>query len=407
MNKHIIILAWRNIWRSKRRTIITAMSIFFAVLMAVLMRSMQLGSYDLMIDNAVHFYSGYMQVHDSGYWENKSINRLLEDTPALRNKIQSAEGVESLFPRLETYALTASIDKTRGAMVMGIAADAENAFSNLKEKVSKGQYLTDSSKGVMISKGLSDYLELGLQDTIVLIGQGYHGVNAAAKYPISGIISHPNPQMDKGLIYMPISLAQQFVGAPNMATSYVLNIHDRGEISKIRQELSASLGGEFEVMSWDDMQPELVQMIESDSSGGIIMLFILYTVIAFGIFGTIMMMTLERKREFGVLVAVGMYKTSLGILVALESLLIGFLGLVAGFLFSLPLLWYLHNHPIPLSGDTAEAMLKMGVEPILPFSMDNGIFLMQAIIVIAIMLLCLAYPLFKITLIKPADAVRL
>ncbi|GAA4822999.1 ABC transporter permease [Algivirga pacifica] len=388
------------------RTIITLGSIFFAVLLSMMMRSMQLGSYDMMIDNSVRFYSGYLQVHDSAYWENKSINRMMENTASLRETIETTAGVESAFTRLETFALSASDELTRPVMVMGITPEAEDHMSGLAEKLTEGVYLKDQSKGVMISEGLSSYLKLGVQDTIVLIGQGYHGVNAAAKYPIEGIIEHPNPQMNKNMVYLPVALAQSFVYAPNRITSYVINVTDRAQLPAIKKHLKNELGGEYEVMDWADLQPELQQMIESDNSGGVVMMLVLYMVIGFGIFGTIMMMTMERFREFGVLVAVGMRKVSLATMITLEALWIGILGVIISFVVGVPILISLHENPIPLQGEAAEAMIKMGVDPVLPFSLNAEVFAMQGILVLLILMGCLLYPYWKIARMKVVEAVH-
>ncbi|HKL32750.1 MAG TPA: hypothetical protein VJ919_09455, partial [Tangfeifania sp.] len=135
--KEYIKLAWRNIWRNKRRTLITAASIFFAVLIAILMRSFQLGSYDNMIDNFVESYSGYIQVQHDDFWEKKSINNTIEFTDSLQQKITGTQNVEAVFPRLESFALASSGNSTKGAMVMGIVPEKENEMTKAEDKIVK------------------------------------------------------------------------------------------------------------------------------------------------------------------------------------------------------------------------------------------------------------------------------
>jgi ABC-type lipoprotein release transport system permease subunit len=399
-------IAWRNVWRNKRRTIITVSSIFFAVLLALFMRSMQLGSYGNMIRNSVELYTGYIQIHRNGYWADKSINKTLEATDSLKSVVESTRHVNFSIPRLETFVLAASRDISKGVMVIGTAPKPEDGMTKLAGKVVEGSYFKDDTRGVMISQGLADYLQLGLRDTIVMIGQGYHGVNAVDQYPITAIVKFSNPQQNNNTIYAPLALMQEFTGAPGRATAVVLSIDDLNKMESVKRQLQASLGDKYEVMDWKEMQPELVQMIQSDNAGGIILLGILYLVIAFGIFGTVMMMSMERRREFGVMVAVGMQKRALTVLLTLETCIIGFLGLGISFVAGIFLLLYMFHHPIPLTGNAAKAMEEMGIEPLLPFSLDPGIFSSQLFAILVILLTCLLYPLWNILRLNAMEALR-
>lgn len=399
-------LAWRNVWRNKRRTIITVSSIFFAVLLALFMRSMQKGSYENMIRNSVEMYSGYIQIHRKGYWEDKSINNMLTVTDTLRSAIASTPNVNFHIPRLETFVLAASGEISKGVMLIGTAPEEENRMTGLAEKVVEGSYMASAKRGVMIAEGLADYLQLGLNDTIILIGQGYHGANAVDQYPITGIVRFSNPQQNDNTIYAPIALVRQFASAPELSTALVLSIDDLQKLENVKRHLSKELGDRYEVMDWREMNPELLQLIQSDNAGGIILLGILYLVIAFGIFGTVMMMSMERHREFGVMVAVGMHKATLTLLVTLETCIIGLLGLGISLVAGIFMLIYMYHHPIPLTGNAALAMKEMGIEPLLPFSLDPDIFTSQMLAIVVIMVICLLYPFWNIMQIKPVQALR-
>ncbi len=404
--KTLLTLAWRNIWRNKRRTIISISSVFFSVILALFMRSMQEGSYAMMIDTSVRFYAGYVQVQDKGYWENKSINRLLQDSNELRKQILSVDGVQSIMPRFENGALAAAGNITRGAMLIGIDPDAEEQFNGLSGKLSSGDYLKNEDQSVMVAEGLAEYLEIGLGDTIVLIGQGYRGNSATGKYAISGMVKYPNPIMNRSLIYMPLPLAQELNSAPEHATALALDIESAEQLNDIKMELAAKLGDEFDVMTWSELQPELEQIIESDRGGGIITIGILYTIIAFGIFGTMMMMAMERRRECGVLVAIGMDKWKLNLLFMMESLMIGLVSVVIALLAGLPLVYWFQENPIRLSGDIATSMEVMGIEPIIPTIVRGDIFLTQGWIVMIVFLVALWYPLYMVRKLKVVEALR-
>ena len=399
-------LAWRNVWRNKRRTVVTISSIFFAVLLALFMRSLQKGSYENMIRNSVELYSGYIQVHAKGYWQDKSINRLLDVTDTLRQAIAATPHVGYFISRLETFALAASKDVSKGAMVIGTSPREEDRMTRLSAKVVQGAYFSDTTRGVLVSEGLARYLALGLGDTIVLIGQGYHGANAVDQYPVTGIVRFTNPQANANTIYAPLRLLQQFAGAPGLSSALVLSIDDLKKQDEVKAHLLSSLGDRYEVMDWQQMQPELVQAIQSDNAGGIILLSILYMIIAFGIFGTIMMMSMGRREEFGVMVAVGMEKKALSLLVMLETCIIGFLGLLISLAMGILLLLYMYRHPIPMTGNAAVAMTNMGIEPLMRFSLDPSIFRSQILAILVIVCICLLYPLWTITRLKAITAMR-
>ncbi len=402
--KTIFILAWRNIWRNKRRTIITLSSIFFAVLLALFMRSMQLGSYGNMIKNSVESYSGYIQIHELGYWENKSINKLLEHSQSIQDSIENLPSVNYVIPRLETFALAATETLSKGVAVIGTDPEREDHMTKLSEKLVAGEFFEADKEGILISEGLGNYLRLGVNDTLILLGQGYHGTNAVGKYPIAGIIKLVNPQMNNNTVYMPLKTCQYYNGSPNKLTSMALVLDSYDAVKKTTARLKEDFGERYEIMDWEELQPELVQLIQSDNAGGVIMLGILYMVIAFGIFGTIMMMTMERLREFGVLISIGMQKLRLAGLVFIETLLIGILGLLVSFMAGVPLLLYMYEHPIPLTGSAAKGIEEMGFEPIIPFSLDISIFYTQGLAILVIVMLCLTYPYLRLWWLKPVES---
>ncbi len=406
MNEYIK-LAWRNIWRNKRRTIITAASIFFAIFFALIMRGFQLGSYSNMITNAVKLYTGHIQVHAKGYSENKSINNTFKLNDELMSVLNSNQNIKRIVPRLESFALGSSGPKTKGVLVMGIDPQKQNKMSNLSGKIIEGEYLKSGEPGALLGEKLSDYLELGVGDTLVLLSQGYHGATAAGKYPVKGVVKIPKPDLDNKMVYLPLSSGQQMYYAYDRLTTLALNLHDNDDLNETLSQLKAKLPDDkYEVKSWREIMPELVQQIESDNASGWLMLLILYLIILFGVFGTVMMMVAERKREFGVMIAVGMHKFKLAIIVTLEMLFIGFLGLLAGIAGSMPLIYYYHINPIRLSGELAKSMESFGLEPVMPLAWQIDYYGNQTLIVAVIVIIAVIYPIYSITRIKPVKAMR-
>jgi ABC-type lipoprotein release transport system permease subunit len=258
----------------------------------------------------------------------------------------------------------------------------------------------------MIAEGLASILKVGIGDSIVLYGQGYHGVTAAAQVPVEGIVKFTLPFLNKMMAYLSLDYSQWLYGAPSRITSLSLMIDEPTKINSIHSEVVKVFDEKYEVMMWPEMMPELVQGIEVDNVGGIIMLGILYLVIGFGIFGTVMMMTAERTKEFGILIAVGMKKWRLSFVSLLESLFLSFIGVLAGTIVSIPILYYYNQNPIPLTGEMADVMLKFGLDPIIPFRFAANIFIDQFLTVLVIAMISSLYPLSYISKLQPVKAMR-
>ena len=402
----LIRMAWRNIWRNKKRTLITMLSIFLAVFLSLFTRSMQVGSYANMISNAVKFSTGYIQIHADGFWENKSINETFEESDSLKKILNDNSNITFKISRLESFALASSGQHTKGTLVIGTNPELEDELNKYAEKIIDGEYLTSSDRSILVAEKLAEFLNVNVGDSLVLLGQGYHGVTAASQYLVKGILKLPIPQLNNQLVMLPLKEAQYFFAAEKRLTSMSLMLEDAELLQQNIEEIKSELNTDYEVMPWQEMNKEMVQTIEADNVGGVIMLGILYIVIGFGVFGTVMMMTMERKKEFAVMISVGMQKLKLLQIVMWETIFIGAVAIIAGVIVSYPLLYYLSLNPIPLTGEIAVSMEAFGAEPILPFSVKPIIFINQTLSVIAIAAVAVIYPLSVILKFDVLKAIR-
>jgi ABC-type lipoprotein release transport system permease subunit len=401
-----ILLAWRNLWRNSHRTIITVSSILFAVILVLFTRSMQLGSYEHIITNTLSVYTGFIQVHGHGYWDERYLENSMFLSDSLTQQISDIEHVTAVVPRIETFALASSGEKTRGVTVTGIDPEIENRMNRLSEKLIKGNYIKSGSMGVLVAKELARHLGTSPGDSVVLLSQGYHGTNAAGLYYINGIVDLPVPDLNESMMYMSLDAAQYFLFMQGRVTSVAVMIDDPDNLNTVESKIQDSLGKQYEIMNWREMVPELVQSIEVDNAGGILTLGILYVVIGFGIFGTVMMMTEERKREFAILLAVGMKKWRIQLMIIIETLVIGLIGVISGIILTIPLLLYMKAHPIQLIGTAAEAMLKYGYEPIIPFLVEPSLFYNQLIAVVIIAIIASVYPIQAVSGLKISNTLN-
>ncbi len=401
-------LAWRNIWRNRRRTFITMGSVFFAVILSTLMVSIKEGMYSRMIDSMVGAYSGYVQVHSNGYWEDKSLDESMVLSDSLIQAVSATKGVTGYIPRIESFALAASDEVTKGSLVVGIDPGLEKEHSNMHERVSEGEYLNENDNSVLVGAGLAKYLKLGIGDTIVLLGAGYHGISAAGKYPIKGIVKFGSPELSKQLVILPLKEAQWFYGTENMISSLIVAVDDPDNAAPITKRLKSLLSENYEVMDWKEMNPEMVNLIKNERTEGWVFMFILYMVIGFGIFGTMLMMIAERMHEFGVLIAVGMKRINLAVMVLTEVIIISLMGAFAGMIGAFPVCSYWYFNPIQFDteGDMGKMYEEYGLEPVLQASLDPNVFLQQGVIVALLAIAIAIYPFLKINRIDAIEAMR-
>ncbi len=455
------LLAWRNLWRNKRRTLITVASVFFAVFFALLMRSLQLGSYDHMFRNVIESYTGYIQVQNEDFKDNSTVDNSFDFTPEIKQLILKDKNVTNLVPRFESFALASTGPLTKGVLVMGIDPEKESLLSNVKERLVRYKltdkaidtlkklnlpekvkskldlfrgesyssesilqldlgikdkeansilpeikrvtsfsngYLTAGKKEALLGDKLAKYLNLNIGDTLVMIGQGYHGTTAAAKFRIAGIVKLPTPDIDNKIVYLPVDVCQDFYNAPGMLTSMALCVKDNNDkaVNRTLRSLGQELPSPLRLLGWREMNALLINQMDADNKSGAIMIGILYLVIAFGIFGTVLMMTTERRREFGVLVAIGMQKSKLAGIVTFEMIYIGLLGILSGVAVALPAIIIGQYNPIRFSGEYAKVYESYGMEPIMPFMHINYYFLWQSVIVALIVAIAISYPVRKI-----------
>ena len=404
--KYYLTMAWRNIWRNKRRSLITMASILFAVFFSIVMRGFQLGSYRKMVDNVVQAYTGYIQIFDRNYQSDKTLENTILISDSLIRTIEATQNVTLAIPRLESFALASSGNQTKGVMLVGTDPEKDDRLTRLSDKLVAGTYPKSGDTSALVSERLAKFLKLGVGDTLVLISQGYHGAGAAGKYPVKGIIRFPSPDLDNKLVYLPLGPAQQFFSAENRVTSVSINLAKSTKQTETEALLQKKLGQGYDVRTWDRILVELVQQIESDNASGKIMLGLLYLIIGFGVFGTVRMMTSERRREFGVVVAVGMQKHRLGLILVLEMFIMGIVATLGGIALSIPVVYLGYIHPIRLTGQMAESIIQYGMEPIMPMAWEAGYFVSQTMVAMVIIVAAVILPVWNVTRLSVTKALR-
>ena len=402
----ILKLAWKNIWRNRRRTFITISAIGFAVMSAVMMRSVNAGMEEQMVESIVKNNMGYVQIHLDGFWDEQSLDNGFYSDEIDVDKIAALENVKVVDKKLEAGTLSSVGNFTRGTFIMSY--DQTQAIpEKITRNITEGTFPETGANEILLGEELADYLDAEIGDTIIFFGQGYHGSTAAGLYTLSGKIDMHMPELNRIIAYMCMDDLQEYLSAPELVTALVIDIEDPSNLKRTVKDIKKIVGPDYEVMPWQEMNPELEQLMTTSQSKGWIMNFILYMIITFVMFGTILMATQERKFELGVLLAIGMRKSKSMLMVVYENIFISALGVIVGVLLASPVAYYFHYNPVVLKGEQAEMMEDYGFEPIMPFSIDPMIAVNHASIVLIISIILILYPLLVIRKMKPIEAMKL
>ncbi len=402
----ILKLSWRNIWKNKKRSVITITAIGFAVFLALAMRSLQLGTYDHMINNMVKSTSGPLRINYTPYIDESNLDNALFNDSIDVHRIWNIEGVEDVLFRIESYGLVAMENNTKPLSILSTDLDLEEPYLQLESHLIKGELPSAENKGVVIGKGVSERLKCAVGDTLAIISQGFQGISAAQKFKVTGVVELFSALYNDQTVFMTREDGEYFFSMPGMSTTVVIQTESMNGLQRIERKIKPLLTSDLTIRDWTIYMREIKQAIQTDDAGGKIMIFILYMVITFGIFGTILMMTSERIYEFGVLISIGFSRLKLISQILLEVVILSMIGVIVGAVLSYPIILYFNIHPIHLGGEMAEGMKNMGWDPIMLSSTDPTIVLTHALIILFVSLLMTLYPIITIARLKPVEAMR-
>ena len=350
-------LAFRNILRNSRRSLLTLLSMGGGFFLLCLTLSTSEGSYSNIINIFTQDHTGHVQIHQEDYLERPSLYKTISNIDALMAQLEGNSDVISVAPRIYGPSLAYGKKKTFPAQVVGIDALREANTTRLKSKIKQGQYLTnqmteDGYFQAMLGYSLANNLGLNIGDELVLISQGIDGSIANDIFIVTAIIGDAN-SFEKMNVYISLTAMQQFLSMETGENSQVHEIvitlkHQslaRSFAKKIQQKL---LNASLTVEPWQVVESSFYNSMQADKKGGYVSMGIIIFIVSIGVLNTILMGTLERTREFGVLKAIGTRPASIFSLIIIESFMLALISCLLGLLLSLPLCFWLASSGIPM-----------------------------------------------------------
>jgi len=401
-------MAWRNLWRHQRRTWLTATAMIFSNVLLVFMISLQIGSYDMMIDNTLRAFSGHIQVQHEGYQENPKLRSSIAEVAELTQQVREAVPGAVVAARASGFALASSEQRSLGIQVVGVQPEYEPGVSTFPGLVSEGRFLQDEQAAeIFVGAVLARNLKVGVGDELTLLGSGRDGSFAAGVVTIVGTFDSGSPDMDRNLAEVPLGYFQQTFSMDGHGNAIVVAVGSLDEIPSSLASIDAVIRDRANLTSldWQTLQPGLKQAIQADFSSAWFMYGVLIILVAFSVMNTQLMSVLERTHEFGVITALGIKPIRLASLVMLETALMALIGLVLGLLLGGMVAVYFNQVGFTYPGMEEMAgrfNLSDRVYPIVtPISL-----LLGPSVVFVFCLLAAIYPSLRLFRLQPVEAMR-
>ncbi len=401
--------AWRNIWRNPRRSILTMSAVAFAAVVLVFMLSWQFGAYETMISSAVSLHTGHIQVQAEGYNEKPDMGRVVQRPGKVAEILGGIQGVKGYTNRAGAFSLVSSQDRTYASLVLGIDPVKEPGVSRLDALVRRGSFLEpgDAERAVL-GRLLARRLKIREGDEIVLLGRGRDGSIAASAVSVKGILGSGQDDFDRSTLLIPLEAFQEIYSMRGAVHQVVALGEDLDPVPRIKQELSLELAAHEDlkglaVLDWKELMPGLVEGIKMDMVSGFVFYVILIVVVAFSIMNTFLMSVMERKREFGVLLALGSRPGRLARMVLMECGLMTGLGIAAGIMAGAAVTLWFQSHGLALPG-ASELLGQFGLPDRMHPELSFMSVFVGAGVVFAVTSLAIVYPAARILRLRPAGA---
>ncbi len=401
-------MAWRNVWRHRRRSVLTVMTIALGLAFNIFMRALGDGFHEQMVDNSVRAHIGHIQIHRAGYHDDPAITKTLPELDKIRSAIDALPGVRGASFRVLGDGLASSAENSAGVSVVGVDPEREPTVTTIHRAVVRGRYLERGRrKPCLIGERLAKTLQVDVGDSLVLLVQGADGSMGGEKYRVDGVFRSGAPELDRGVVYLLAEDAQELFVLPGRFTEAVILLDSSRRVDEAARILEEQLAGvEAEVLPWYVVEPYIQQFIELDDAFFYVIVLILFIVISVGILNTILMSVFERVREFGVMMSLGMKPRQVVRLVVMEAFLLGAVGVVFGGLLGSALTLYFEAVGMDF-GAWAEGAAALGLTTTVtyPKLTAANLILSNSSVLLVVVLVAL-YPALHAARLEPVEAMR-
>jgi ABC-type lipoprotein release transport system permease subunit len=401
----LLTIAWRNIWRNRRRSQIVLVSIVVGVAALMFNDGLTVGMIRQMLENSIGSQVSHIQIHAKGFNDNRVIQNYVKNPRLVERILDDAPGIEHWSRRVISFGLLSSAINSSGGLIIGVEGDREKNVTTIKESIIEGSYLTASPHEVLIGKKLAEKLKVGLGDKVVGMASALSGDVGSDLFRVVGIFETVSSEFDKTHMFTTLDNAQRMLELEDNVLEYSMVVRDLEMVEETAAELRHKLGADYEVLTYNELLPMLVAQIDMYDQ----MMYIIYIIIGlamiFGIVSTMLMSVFERIQEFGVLMAIGMRSSIVFWMVILEAAILGAIGTVVGLALGSAAVLALGSTGIDFSM-FAEGLTSYGVGAVIYPRLTATTLVNVAVIIPLTAVLGALYPAIRATRLQPVAAIR-
>ena len=400
-------ISWRNIWRNKVRSLVIIFSVALGIFAGVTSTAFMKGLAEQRIQKVIKSELSYIQVHKKGFRQNSDLKSYIPGAAALTQDIRKIPHVTGASRRVVVQAMIASAETATGVLIAGVNPEQEKQVTNIHEKIIDGAYFEGIKKHpVVIGKKLAEKLNVKVRSKLVITLQDTANNVISGLFRIAGIYTTNNNMYDESHIFIRIGDLLELTTLPeDVAHEIAINIDDSENLPVVETQVK-NLAGGLEVMDWKSLSPEMNYLTEAMELYMYIFIIIILLALLFGIINTMLMVVMERTKEIGMLMAIGMNKFRIFSMIVLESIMLsltgGIVGIFIGALFSK----WRSIVPIDLSM-WAQGYEQLGFDAYVYLSLDPIMLVNVTILVIITGVIAALYPAYKALKNDPVDALRM
>jgi putative ABC transport system permease protein len=398
-------IAWRNIWRNARRSLIVIISIVVGLVAILLNDALSIGMIQQIFDNQIRSHVSYLQIHAKGFNENKVIQNRIARPDTVEPLLKEDPEVQAYSRRVVTFGLVSSASNSSGSMLIGVEPDREAQVTSIRASIIQGHYLTGKRHEIIIGKSMAEKLGVSVGGKLVGMASMVSGAVGSDLFRVVGIFETVSSEFNKSFVYISLENAQEMLELGASVSEFAIITHNRERVEPLKHRLAARLGPGFEVLSYADLLPLMIAEMEMYKETAYVVYVIVGLAMIFGIINAMLMSVFERIHEFGVLMAMGMKNTRLFLLVLTEAVLLGVAGTLVGLLLGLAVYFPLAATGINLSM-FAEGLAAFGSGSVIYPHLTIDSVITAALVVPLVTLLGAVYPALKSVRLVPVQAIR-
>jgi ABC-type lipoprotein release transport system permease subunit len=410
----LIQIAWRSLWRNRRRSFLVIAAIAFAASLTMIKMNVDNGTIFEAIKDAARLSTGFIQIQKPGYVNNPALQKGFVFSEELKRLTERNSLITGISPRIQADGLLSYKDHSMGVMIMGISPASEKSITDFQNKISAGHFLSESTSEhsgiseIIVGYRLLQNLKAKVGDSIVVLCQGFDGVLSNMFVEIVGAFRTGSDEFDRMGAFMDIADLQPFLSMDDRINAIVISVAKMDDVPKVTSQLDSTLKPiGLVAVPWQKLMPQMDETLKFKQSGDFVFMIILLVVVGFGILNAVLMSVTERFREYGIVLSLGMRQEKLVTTVAVETFFMIVIGVLVGNLIGVGISYYISVHPIVIGGNLEQIYKQYGFNvPIITSYVSMATSILASSTVLIISFGSTFYPLWRVLRLEPLKGIR-